>query len=402
MDAWQFGLVTIQYLVGAALTFSISLYILLKNPKSSAYKCFSLYGLFSGLWTVMVFFHRNAPTANSSLEFFAFSIFFIQLAAAFLLVTLIMLHKEKLLNLLILAPAFIIGALTISLKPFYVVPTDFGWSYKLMSSELLSLFMLAEFGYTVAIIIAGALLSRKSKTMTLKKKYTLITYGFIIFYAIGLSLSNFLLFNNPNFPPFGGLFVTSTFLVVAYAINLPPEKIEKEKIKKISVFQEIFPKKTEKIHVPSVFSTIMYSLQMDHPPKSLKAFLDEFLSAMPGKELGQDIQEFDRFLSVTGLNKAVLFKKGKIIFDGSKLSLLDFLNSMDKILEYVKGKKLTPKAVDFLTTLFLDVYRAVRMKSKLSADEWLSLIITKHEKFLSTRGILKKLPPDARPEKYRT
>jgi hypothetical protein len=401
MDGWQLVPITISYLVGALLAFSITLHVFFKNPKSWVYRCFFLFGLSTSLWLLLAFFHRNAPTENLSLKFLVFDTLFSYMALAFLLITLLMLYKERLLNLLILVPTFVAGAFTILLEPFNIFSSSFGWSYKLTSLGSIS-FMLIWFGYIAAIIITGGLLLKKSKTKILKKKYGLITSGFIIFYAIGLTLSNFLLFNNHNFPPLGGLFATSTFLVVAYAINLPPEKIEKEKIKKAPALQKIFPKKLEKIDVPSVFSKIMYSLQMDYPPKSLKAFLDEFLSTMSGKELGQDIQEFDRFLNMTRLNKAVFFKKGKITFDGSKLSLLDFLNSMDKILEYVKGKKLTPKAVGFLTTLFLDVYKAIRIKSKLSADEWLSLIITKHGKFLSTRGILKKLPLDARPEKYRT
>jgi hypothetical protein len=394
MNDLQSVFVTVQYLAAAALAFSIALYIIFKNPKSWAYRLFFLFGVSVGLWEVMMLLHRNAPTADPSLSlnFLISGIFFVYLAPGFLLAMLFMLYKERSLNLLVLAPAFIAGVLVVLFKPFDVVSTSFGWSLKatLMGSGLL--IMSTWFWYVVGIIIAGWALSKKSKTTILKKKYTLIVSGFIIFYAIGFPISNILLFNNPEFPPIGGLFILSMFLVVAYAIYLPAEKIGK-----VSMLQ----KKYEKNPVPEEFPTIMYIFQRGSLSTSLKNFLEDFLKTMLGKELGQDLQEFDRFLNETGLNNAVFFKKGELVFDKDKLPLIDSLKSMDKILGYVKNKRLTPKAVSSLATLFLDVYKSIRTKSKIAADEWLCQILQKHRGFLSAHSFLSRLPSDIEPEQYK-
>ena len=392
MVDWQSVFVMVQYSVAAALAFSIALYIIFKNPKSWAYRLFFLFGVSVGLWEVMMFLHRDALTADLSLGFLASGILFGFLAPGFLLATLFMLHKERLLNLLVLVPAFVSGALIILFKPFEIISTGFGWSFKLGLMQGVLLIALTWIWHVMAIIIAGWLLSKRSKTNILKKKYTLITYGFFIFYAIGFPISNLLLFNNPNIPPLGGLFIISIFLVVAYAINLPAEKIGKV---------PMLRKKYEKIPMPGEFQTIMYIFQRGSLSTSLKNFLEDFLKAMLGKELGQDLQEFDRFLNETGLNSAVFFKKGEIVFDKDKLPLIDSLKSKDKILEYVKNKRLTPKAVSSLATLFLDVYKSVRTKSKLAADEWLCQILQKHEKFLFAHSFLSRLPSDIEPEQYK-
>lgn len=392
MNDLQSIFVTVQYLAAAILAFSIVSYIIFRNPKSWAYRLFFLFGVSVGIWEVMMLLHRNAPTADLSLNFLISGVFFVYLAPGFLLAMLLMLYKERSLNLLVLPPAFIAGALIVLFKPFDVVSTSFGWSLKatLMGNGLLV--MSAWLWYVVGIIIAGWALSKKSKMAILKKKYTLIVWGFIAFYAIGFPVSNIFLFNNPEFLPVGGLFILSMFLVVAYAVSL-----QSEKIGKISMLR----KKYEKIPMPGEFPTIIYLFQRDNLVLSLKNFLEEFLKSMPGKELGQDMQEFDRFLDETGLSSAVFFKKGELVFDKDKLSLIDSLKSMDKILGYVKNKMLTPKAVSSLATLFLDVYKSIRTKSKIAADEWLCQILQKHKGFLSAHSFLSRLPPDIEPERYK-
>jgi hypothetical protein len=373
-------------LVAAVLAFSVATYIISKNPKSWAYKLFFLFGVSVGIWEIMMFLHRNAPTRDLSLDFLASGVFFVYLAPGFLLAALFMLHKEKMVNMVVLIPALIAGALVVIFKPFDPVETaGFGWSLKPKLVEGALLLAFTWLWHVIGITVAGWVLSKRSKTEILKRTYTLIVYGFIIFYGIGFPVSNLLLFNNPEFPPLGGIFILSIFLVVAYAIYLPTKKVEE-------VF--ILRKKYEKPPTMEEFPAVIYIFQMSALSKSLKKFLEDFLESLPGKELGLDLQEFDRFLTETGLNKAVFFKGDKIVLDKDKLYSVDSLKSMDQVLKYVRDKRLTAKVMGSLVALFLDVYKAIRMQSKIAADEWLYNVLREHGKFLSAYDFLSRLPSD--------
>ncbi len=389
MGGWQFIPWTLQYLLGGILAFLISLYVLSKNPKSWAYRFFSFYGSFVSLWGFTAFFHRNAPTAGMSAEFFALDTFFGSAVMAFLLITLLTFRRERLLNLLVLAPAFILGILGAIFKPFDIFWTNFGWNYRYTSPEYLNLVVLMGMGYIVSILIVGWLLLKNSKTTVQRKKYSLILYGYLFLYAIGFSASNTLITCYPNSAPLGGVFAAATFLVVAAALCLPSEKIEKKLISGKKLVAE--KKKLRAIHP---FEIIMHVIQKRHLSDSLKKFVGELLNATPGKELGQSLPEFNRFLRYTGLNKVVSFRKGKILFEND-VSSLNLPKSMEKTLEYVKNRKWTIRVTGSLGDLFVDTYRIIRTISKPAADEWVSLMIRKHGGFLSTHGILDKLPADA-------
>lgn len=217
---------TVQYLIGAGLAFSIAFIILLKNPRSSAYRYFSLYGLVIGFWMVVSFLHRNAPESGLSSTFVAFSYGFGLLGVSFLFATLLELQRRKPSNFLYLLPALGFSLYTVLSKPFDVVLTEFGWSYVPTNQLFSILYLLIGVLYMLGIIILGKSLIKNSETDMRRKRYELFLFGFIIFYVVCLSVSNYLLFLYPSFPPLGGIFITAIFLLVVYAIILPHEKIE--------------------------------------------------------------------------------------------------------------------------------------------------------------------------------
>ncbi len=219
LASWIFVPLTAQYLVGAALAFSVALFILIKNPKSTSYRYFSLYGLVVGFWMVTTFLHRNAPDSALSSELVTFSFAFGLLGVSFLFATLASLLKKRAVFIYVL-PALALAVLTVFIKPLGAVMTDFGWSY-VYTSELFSIiFVIGGFPYLAGIFIAGWSLIKKSETDALRKKYKLFLLGFVIFYMVCLSASNLMLNYNLNFPPLGGIFIGTTFALVAYAIIL--------------------------------------------------------------------------------------------------------------------------------------------------------------------------------------
>ncbi len=370
MADWNFIPWTIQYLIAVAMVMLISFHIVSKNFKSWTYRSFFFFGISVGSWELFAFLHRNAPTAAMSMEFLGLDTFFGVLTPAFLLAMFLTLLRdgERLHNYLILVPSLILGILAILTKPFEVFWTNFGWGYRFTFGWFVTSFALLILIYVFSIVISAGMLIRRSKTTTSRKRYIGVLAGFIAFYTIGMSISNFILSSNPNIPPLGGIFIILTFLAVAYSFILPPEKIMEKR----------------------VFGTKKMTLVQDQ----FRKFLVDLLKAVPGKELGENTVIFRRFLDRTGLNEVVSFKEGQIIFEEDKLPSLNLLDSLNKILDYMKRQVWAIAAIENFAELFVHAYETVSLTSKFDADNWLDRILRRHGVFLSNYGVLDKMPKD--------
>jgi len=352
---WHFIPWTLQYFVGGGLALIISFYLLSKNPKSWVYRYFFLFGLSVSTWEFLSFFHRNAPTADLSLKFFAVSSSFYILSLSFLLLMLLTFRGEKLTYSLVSIPALAIGIFLILTKPFDIFWTDFGWSYKLVFTWSILPYTIAFIGYIVSITIVGWLLIKESKVATLRKKFVLMSSGFIFFYLIGFMISNLLLLPT-GFPPLGGIFPFLTFLCIAYAISLPTEKIESLRVGGMKKFS-----------------------------KDYLYFLNKLLEVAPGKELGESLVRLKDSLPTLGLSDVIEFERGKIYFRPEEPKF-DPSEIVDKSLDFMKQQGWALSAVKPFTDLFVSTYRSI--KSKKDADKWFEKMLRKHGAFLYKHGIL--------------
>lgn len=220
MASWHFIPITSQYLIGSGLIFLISFLLIIKNPKSWVYRSFFLYGFFAGLWILMAFFHRNAPTAELSTDFITLGAIFGYTFPAFLLITFLMFKKQTLRNLLVLIPAFVMGIITLFAFPFRVFWTEFGWSYGYAYTWYFTAFVILNLAYIAANLVVGINLVRSAATELLRKKFKLLLISYFLFYVVAISITNMLLVYYINYPPFGGIISTLAFLAIAWAISL--------------------------------------------------------------------------------------------------------------------------------------------------------------------------------------
>jgi hypothetical protein len=132
------------------------------------------------------------------------------------------------------------------------------------------------------------------------------------------------------------------------------------------------------VETPSDFPEKMYTLQKKNLKDALRYFSDRLQKTMPGT-----------FLNVVK-NMISLGDE----FAGLHPELVKYVKFTSAALESLDKKGIPPEIVPPFSALFLCTYRTIRIKSKPIADRWLRQAVTKHKKFLTTHGILAKLPPD--------
>ncbi|MEM3421920.1 MAG: hypothetical protein QW315_06670 [Candidatus Hadarchaeum sp.] len=229
MADWYFIPITLQYLIGSGLIFVVSFFLIMRNPKSWIYRSFFLYGLFAGLWILMAFLHRNAPTAELSADFITLGALFGYTFPAFLLITFLMLKRQTWKNLLVLIPASIMGVITLLTVPFKIFWTEFGWSYAYATTWYFTIAVFFNLIYILANLIVGINLIRAATTELLRKKYRLLLISYFVFYVVAISITNILLIQYANYPPLGGIISTFAFVAIAWALSLKFEGGPKEK-----------------------------------------------------------------------------------------------------------------------------------------------------------------------------
>jgi hypothetical protein len=134
------------------------------------------------------------------------------------------------------------------------------------------------------------------------------------------------------------------------------------------------------------------------PPSilALKSFLHELLLALPGKELGENVIEFQRFLKNVGLGDAVsLGEKGNISIEPSALPSLNLPEAARKILLYL-GDQMDPVLSELYVKLFLETYEEFRSSSEPAANIWLGQLLRDCGGLLSGYGIIDRLPKNVK------
>ncbi|MEM0385119.1 MAG: hypothetical protein QXJ62_05295 [Nitrososphaeria archaeon] len=217
----------IEYVFGAlAIVFAtiLTMYKLRLNQVSVS---LALFGFSVVLWDLLVFMHRTALTAQLSLQIFKVIGLIHPFILGFFFLTFLNIWRARLLNLICLAPSVFGSLIYAFFVEYEMVEGAFGWSYRTIIAPHAT-FMINLFTpiYMASIILVLVLLWFKAASRSIRKRLMYILASFIIFQAIGVTVTNFIILQaDPDFPPLGGLFYLGTFIVIYYVSNVPQSDV---------------------------------------------------------------------------------------------------------------------------------------------------------------------------------
>ncbi|MGM0509581.1 MAG: DUF835 domain-containing protein [Thermoplasmatota archaeon] len=361
MSEWHFISWTLQYLAAIPVIMGIAIYIFIKNKETPASKSFFLSGLMFSIWQISVFIHRNAPSLDISRLFFGLALFATMVGASFLLVCMFYIYDEDkpyyLLILLFLPTASIALVFT----PFDIMWSNFGWTYS-FDPRFTNLYYLSALGQ----IVGMSYITVRAWKMypEIKRKLSLILFAWVGINSIGVMGSNLWLSSHPQFPPLSGILNILTFLIIAYAINLPREKITSSK----KIISDLSP---------------LMDRYLD--------FLNTYRESVPGKELGEYSFRFEDHLEAMGLSDVVSHKRGQVVFDKDALEYMTIEEVPDNIMRVIKNQSWACKVIDEYKDIFQITYSIIRERSKFEAVKWANEMIKFHGPYLYHEGILEEV-----------
>ena len=166
---------TLQYFIGCILSLSVSLYILVKRPKTNAMKSLLLFGLVTSVWEAAVYLKRGAPDLVMATNFFKIIIVTSHLSFPILLYTFLNVReKRRTKHLWVFIPLVLqLAIMSYSYFDNYdVYLTELDWSYRVVNYEpTIILVSIIFIGYLIGTLIVLSSLTRKTKLPVLKKKY---------------------------------------------------------------------------------------------------------------------------------------------------------------------------------------------------------------------------------------
>ncbi len=350
---WHFFPLSLQYIIGGSLAALISIWFLRRNPRTWASKLFLAFGIVVALWNFFTFLHRTAPTSDLSSQFFEYVKLFFGLIIPLYSLTFINIWKERKISILILIPFFAYLLLIESQVNYQFFLTEYGWSFAPVGTELaLNSLAAIQFGYILVAIALLGYLIRKTKNFELQRKYYVLLITFIAFQAVGVTVSNALLYQDPNTPPIGGILYFLTFVSIAYALSMkePKPTLEMVSVEPAAGLED-----------------------------SLRKFLQQFYDSMTEDKLGQKTFRFINFLEEAGLGDTASLSEGQVRLKVGDLSALQLVRIVDRILGYMKKIEARVEVSDRL----LPVLNLIYLRSE---PDIVSLLKT-HEDYLKKSDI---------------
>jgi len=343
----------LQYLFAAAISLIVSFYVLYREEKSgsssAALRYLFAFGLSVFVWENLAYLQRSASNPDSAFTFLRLLSISGVLSQSTYLAAILSIRKKIQTLPLVFLPAWI-NVCTVPFANYEFHLTQYGWSYQIVQpSASFIIGTLIYLGYLVATIFSLIKLVKEARSKQLKKKYEILLGSFLVFQAIGMPLTNYLLMINPSFPPLGGILHLATFLFISYALT-----IREEKIPLISHFTlGDFPR------VYSSFLTILYN-------KTGNA------------SLGEESFKFSDFIKNSGIEDYVALSEKGITFKmPSNLELADLINRNLKILEKT-----------FEDSEILDLYLRVLNAAYAMLGEKFNEIIENNEDFLKKSDLI--------------
>jgi len=341
----------LQYVLGGFFALFISVYVFKRSSsenKTWALKGFFVFGVIITLWEFATFFQRTAPNQALSAFFFYIILITSSLSQPTYLLTALNIQKEKTYLLLIFVPS-IIRILTFHFLDITFQMTDYGWNYTMSLSGIpLELGTAIYFGYFIATIIILIGLTRKARSLTLKKKYYVLLSGFTLFQVIGFTVTNYMLTINPSFPPIGGILQLLTFITTGFALSLKENRI------------------------PS------YTSALNRFPEVYTSFLTDFYNMSTNTKLGEASFKFTDFLNKSIIEDNVEIRNDKISFEAptDDLELMQLISRNLKFLDEENNSTLTDS--------YLRVLKAAHLKFSDNFDK----VVIENRDFLKKSDLI--------------
>ncbi len=294
-----------QYLVGGALSFSVSMYVLLRRPRTYALKSLVLFGLVTSVWEISTYFYRTATDPIAATSFFRILILTSHLGFPIYLLTILNVRERRNKNLLALILIPVVFQVAVMLQPDYIAnymfyEIDLGWVYAVRSYELpLVIVSVLFLGYLLGVVIALLSLIKKTEFPLLKRKYVILLASFVSFQVIGTTLTNALHATGHLDRSFqvGGIMQFLTFISIWLALSL------KEKEMPLSFLEA------------EDFSQIYSS------------FLTVYYNSIVGSQLGEEVFRFTEFIRESKIESHVILDENKIGFrENGDLDLAQLIN----------------------------------------------------------------------------
>jgi signal transduction histidine kinase len=313
----------IQYLIGGALSFLVSTYVLVKRPRTLASKYLLIFGLTITVWEGATFLYRTAPDVSTAMLFFRIMILSSHLCYPIFLFTILNIQEKRDYKslLVILLPVILQIALIFQYQ--YIANYEFfqnelGWVYKVNNYQPILIIVSVIFvSYLLGIVFALLVLIKNTKVQLLRKKYIIILTSFVSFQILGTTLINALQATEILDPIYqlGGIMQFLAFLTIWYALSLKEEIPSKSSLK-LKGFSEIY-----------------------------SSFLRVYYNHVVSSHLGEEFFELTNFIRDSEIDDFVLFDKITITF--SEPENFDVINLLNKNLRYFEKYHITEEIMDY-------------------------------------------------------
>ena len=310
-----------QYLVGGALSFVVSTYILVKRPKSLALRLLFLFGMVVTMWEASIYLGKTAPDLVTATSFYRILLLSSTLSFPLYLLTVLSIRANTLRNTRVTIFISITATAEIVLFKFFlegveVFPTDLGWSYRvIINSPLFMIYGIILVGYMGGTLAVLLNLSRKTMQPLLKRKYVILLASFVLFQLVGTVFINTLAalgFWDPDIKV-GGILQFLTFLSIWYALTLKEEGF-------------------------------LISLGGNGFSKVYSSFLTVFHNSVVGSSLGEEFFKFTDFIRRSKIENQVSIASNRITFKDTED--LDLAELIDRNLNALAEGRVDDEVVD--------------------------------------------------------
>jgi len=361
MTSLSFLFLFLQYIVGALLIIGLSLLAIAKFKVNPVAVSLLVFGACIAAWDILVFLHRIAETAETSLTILKLSSIISPFIFGFYFLLFLNIWQTRKLNLLCLIPSFVGGAFSTE-NINEVTPGAYGWSYRMQPISQGTAVTLygATIAYMLIIIMVLVYLSLRSPSKNLRKRFLYILTVFILFQVIGLILTNVLFIQiNPDFPPLGGILHLATFAAISYTVFYPIRK-------DTTIIPEVYEAKT----ALEGFLRSLYTSFIQDDKDVLGSRHFQFVAYLRACGLEEILD-----LSGSGLLVAAQKKEG---LNSSQLACI-----VDKAFFLLERNEVSPELVGKLIEFLNVTYQQIGAE--------LVAVFKKHEDYVKNSGILYKV-----------
>jgi len=324
---WIFPSIAIQYVITAGVALLIILLIYKKQPPSPTKNALLLLGIFIAAWQVAAFLHRTAPSAELSKLFLIIDDVFFMAIGPTMLLALLNAYRYRRLNLLVLLFWPLQFLSTLLLSDIKVELSEmYGWTYAFSFHAPFPALMLMGATYAAPIfgvIVVSLKMMRSLEgvpiSSALKRKFTYLMLAIIVSQALGVPITNLLLFAQPEMPPFGGFIQLISLIILWQAMHTKRAL-------------EVPVAKVPEGDLASAYAYFLGKLQE---------------KAIPEVEIGERSVQFYKLVEFLGLKDAVRYEGRGIMIEKEAFDRFNPISLLDRLLSFMEVSEMVKEYADY-------------------------------------------------------